>query len=308
MTFRNVVSMRSFSFFYCTVFSLAFGLFSTVGIAAAQPQAAITDSASPLAERDTLTRFEETIPGTLVTFEMIPVPAGSVTIETPDGPQEVEVGPFWIGKTEVAWDAYDVYVYGLDKENEGLSAEEIDAIARPSKPYVLPGEDFGHKGYPALSMTRRAAAAYGHWLSAKTDRTYRLPTRAEWKHACQLGMADAVERGPEAIAEHAWIASNADGQTHPVGASTADALGLHDVLGNAAEFVADPNPDEDQLPFAWGGSYRTEASEVSCDARIQQTSAWKMSDPQLPKSKWWLSDAPFVGFRLVRVPAAASQP
>jgi formylglycine-generating enzyme required for sulfatase activity len=121
-------------------------------------------------------------------------------------------------------------------------------------------------------------------------------------------MAEAIASGPDALEEHAWVASNADAQTHPVGASTADALGLHDMIGNAAEFVEDPNPDEEQLPFAWGGSYRTEATEAHCDARIQQTSAWQMSDPQLPKSTWWLSDAPFVGFRLVRVPDATSQP
>lgn len=299
--------MQSSSFPHRVVFLLACGLFVAAGGAAAQPQAA--EAIGPVVtERDTLSQYEETIPGTLVSFEMIPIPAGSVTVETPDGPRDVEVGPFWIGKTEVAWDAYDVFVYGLDKQNEGLSEAEIDAIARPSKPYVLPGEDFGHKGYPALAMTRRAAAAYGRWLAAKTDRPYRLPTRAEWKYVCQLGMAEAIANGQDALEEHAWVASNADAQTHPVGASAADALGLHDMIGNAAEFVEDSNPDEEQLPFAWGGSYRTEAAEASCDARIQQTSAWQMSDPQLPKSTWWLSDAPFVGFRLVRAPDTASQP
>lgn len=258
---------------------------------------------------DTLSRYTETIPGTLIRFEMVPVPGGTVTIDTPDGPQEVAVEPFWMGRTEVAWDAYDVFVYGLDKQNEGLSAAEVDAIARPSKPYVLPGEDFGHKGYPALAMTRRAATEYGRWLAAKTDRPYRLPTRAEWKHACMLGMGDALAQGPDAVAEHAWMAANAEGQTHPVGASAADALGLHDLLGNAAEFVADADPDDDQPPVAWGGSYRTEAAAIGCDARTQQTAAWQASDPQLPKSSWWLSDAPFVSFRLVRAPgASASQP
>ena len=128
----------------------AFVLLLSSGVVNAQP-----------ADSDTLSRYTETIPGTLITFEMIPVPGGTVTVETPDGPKEVEVGPFWVGRTEVAWDAYDVFVYGLDKENAGLSAAEADAIARPSKPYVLPGEEFGHKGYPALAMTRRAAAAYG---------------------------------------------------------------------------------------------------------------------------------------------------
>ncbi|MEL6942523.1 MAG: formylglycine-generating enzyme family protein, partial [Bacteroidota bacterium] len=27
---------------------------------------------------------------------------------------------------------------------------------------------------------------------------------------------------------------------------------------------------------------------------------WQQRDPQIPKSIWWNTDAPFVGFRLVR--------
>jgi len=34
-------------------------------------------------------------------------------------------------------------------------------------------------------------------------------------------------------------------------------------------------------------------------ARAGQTSAWNETDPQFPKSRWWLADAPFVGFRIV---------
>jgi len=34
-------------------------------------------------------------------------------------------------------------------------------------------------------------------------------------------------------------------------------------------------------------------------ARERQTPEWNMTDPQYPKSRWWLSDAPFVGFRVV---------
>jgi hypothetical protein len=35
-------------------------------------------------------------------------------------------------------------------------------------------------------------------------------------------------------------------------------------------------------------------------ARRGSERAWKAQDPQLPKSVWWLSDAQWVGFRLVR--------
>jgi hypothetical protein len=27
---------------------------------------------------------------------------------------------------------------------------------------------------------------------------------------------------------------------------------------------------------------------------------WNRRDPQVPKSKWWNTDAPFVGFRIVK--------
>jgi hypothetical protein len=48
----------------------------------------------------------DSIPGTLVSFEMIPVPAGTVTIQTDSGAIDVDVAPFLIGKTEVTWNEY----------------------------------------------------------------------------------------------------------------------------------------------------------------------------------------------------------
>jgi hypothetical protein len=41
---------------------------------------------------------------------------------------------------------------------------------------------------------------------------------------------------------------------------------------------------------------------VDGDARAVQDYRWNETDPQLPKSAWWLSDGSFVGFRLVREP------
>ena len=38
---------------------------------------------------------------------------------------------------------------------------------------------------------------------------------------------------------------------------------------------------------------------VGCHVRQEQTKDWNSTDPQNPKSKWWLSDGPFVGFRIV---------
>ena len=53
-----------------------------------------------------------------------------------------------------------------------------------------------------------------------------------------------------------------------------------------------------------GGGYLDEAVLLRCAARSKSEPAWNKRDPQIPKSKWWLTDGMAVGFRLVR-PAKA---
>ena len=48
-----------------------------------------------------------------------------------------------------------------------------------------------------------------------------------------------------------------------------------------------------------GGSFRDPLERTGPAARAEQDSSWNERDPQLPKSNWWLSDGPFVGFRVV---------
>jgi formylglycine-generating enzyme required for sulfatase activity len=229
--------------------------------------------------------YRESIPGTLVTFEMVPVSGGTVTA---DG-RQVTVEPFYIGRTEVTWDMYDVFALGLDKPKETGRA---DAAARPSQPYSAPDYGWGHAGYPVISVTRAAAQAFADWLSARTGKIYRLPTEAEWLRAAELAV------GQEGIAAGrrdalAWHQRNAGAKTHPTAAKQADALGLFDLFGNAAEWVA-----TDGELVTRGGSFRDPPEKIGPTARAVQDDSWTERDPQLPKSRWWLSDGPFVGFRL----------
>jgi len=134
--------------------------------------------------------YRDSIPGTLVSFEMIPVPGGTVTLDTPQGPRTVSVGPFWIGKTEVTWDEYDIWAFRLDLAGR-VPTDSIDAVSRPSRPYGAPDRGFGHQGYPAIGMTYFAAQTYCAWLSAKTGKRYRLATDVEWSRAVQAGLGAA---------------------------------------------------------------------------------------------------------------------
>ena len=237
--------------------------------------------------------YTETISGTTVSLEMVPVPAGRVTLSTTG--EEVAVGPFWMGRTEVLWDAYDVWVFGMDQGGQVPTGKGEDAVSRPSKPYLLPGQSFGHAGRPAIALTFHGAEQFARWLSEKTGKRYRLPTEAEWEYACRAG---AGEPTGAALAEHAWFWDNSEERTHAPATRRPNAFGLADMLGNVAEWV----PGSDGDPVIKGGSWDDEAEDVTCAARRKQTVAWNATDPQLPKSRWWLPDAPFLGFRLVREP------
>jgi formylglycine-generating enzyme required for sulfatase activity len=227
---------------------------------------------------------------------MLPVPAGTVRIFEPDDPggeRVVEIGPFWMSKTEITWDEFDVWMLGLDQESPG----DVDAESRPSSPYGAPDQGFGHAGYAAISISYHSAEHYANWLSQKTGKTYRLPTDVEWLHACKQGLGfDDIEA--ELVEEQAWHRGNAGSATHPVASKMPNALGIFDMLGNVAEW-ATPTATK---PVLYGGSFRDEPSEIRCELHAVQSPAWNASDPQIPPSQWWLADAPFAGFRIVSIP------
>jgi formylglycine-generating enzyme required for sulfatase activity len=225
----------------------------------------------------------ESIPGTLVKFEMTAVPGGAVTLRG----STVKVESFLIGRTEVTWDMYDAFALGLDGKDAGA-----DATTRPSQPYGAPDYNWGHNGFPVISVTRHAAEAFCRWLSARTKKPYRLPTEAEWVRAAEL--AAGPDSTPASRDAMTWHAGNAKGTTHAVAKRAPDRLGLFDLFGNATEWVATTGDEY----VTRGGSFRDPLETTGPAARILYDLSWQERDPQIPKSTWWLSDGPFVGFRL----------
>ncbi|HET6204638.1 MAG TPA: SUMF1/EgtB/PvdO family nonheme iron enzyme [Planctomycetota bacterium] len=210
--------------------------------------------------------YVEQIPSTTVRFEMVPVPAKK---------------PFYLGKTEITWDEYEAFCL-LDEEGA------VDGVTRPSPPYEPPDRGWGRGKHPAMSMRRHAAEAYCAWLSKKTGKAYRLPTEEEWSFACRPA-------GP--LDEEAWHPGNGGGTTHEVGTKAPNAFGLQDMLGNVWEYCAGDFAPGDPRPVLRGGSYKDAAS---CGVRQPFLESWSERDPNRPRSKWWVTDGPFVGFRVAR--------
>ena len=205
--------------------------------------------------------YDETIPGTEVTFRMVPVPGGTFRMGSADseadrasdeGPQfDAAIEPFWMGRCEVTWSEYKAYMAACDlfKAFEAAHVREVqadneaDAVTAPSNLYdptttFTNGED---PLLPAVTMTQFAARQYTKWLSGLTARFYRLPTEAEWEYACRAGTTTPWQMGADAAALEAvaWFADTSDETTHAVGEKEPNGWGLHDMHGNVAEWVLD---------------------------------------------------------------------
>ncbi|MDX1394489.1 MAG: SUMF1/EgtB/PvdO family nonheme iron enzyme [Gemmatimonadota bacterium] len=303
-------------------------------VRAALAASVVATGAAPVAwaqEPSAGDRRTETIPGTGVSFEVAYLPGGELVLGSPDdeagrdrdeGPRRsVDVSPFWIGVYEVRHVEYAVFRDpALDSDSTAIADHtlDVDAVSRPSPPYEDPAHGLGQGDHPAVGMTQWAALAYARWLSEKTGRLYRLPTEAEWELACRAGQPGpwgSANAGD--LADHAWYAANSSERHHPVGEKTPNAWGLHDMLGNVAEWTLDEyRADfyaslEDGAEDPWarpsathprtvrGGAFDDEPAGLRCADRFESTLRWKRRDPQIPRSRWWNTDSPHVGFRLV---------
>lgn len=235
--------------------------------------------------------YAEAIPGTLVALDMVGVPGGEIVMPDPatkGATIAVKIKPFWIARTEATWDQYDVFILKLDQPQG--APEGADAVSRPSKPYGTADRGYGHKGYPVINESFLGAEQFCKWLAARTGRKYRLPTEAEWEYACRAGQPEPDKKR---LAQMAWFDQEA---TNPVGKKAPNAWGICDMLGNVGEWCVGLGG----RPVVCGGSFMDPAEKVRPTSRRYQDPTWQANDPQTPKSKWWLSDGEFVGFRVIR--------
>jgi formylglycine-generating enzyme required for sulfatase activity len=279
-------------------------------------------------QTDTIfTKYEQAIPGSSLKFGMVPITAGTFMLgsaardkqkEADEGPaHKITISSFWMGTYEVTYDEYNLFFNDISLSQN----TPTDAVTRPSSPYIDMTLGMGKDGgFPANSMQQYGAIMYCKWLYSKTGIFFRLPTEAEWEYACKAGSTSIYSFGDDAtkLGDYAWYSLNSDNRYHKVGLKKPNAWGLYDMMGNVGEWVLDQyqenfyaglsdttaNPvrrPENKYPrTVKGGTYKDEAKELRSANRLMSDLVWNRRDPQIPKSKWWNADAPFIGFRIVR--------
>ena len=217
------------------------------------------------------------------------------------------------------------------------NTSEVDAITGPTPPWGAPDQGWGKEDRPAITMTHYAATVYCQWLSRVTGKKYRLPTEAEWEYAARAGTRGTYffDADPEKYVREGFFRKifgvdtsvintyiiyqeNSPMKTQLPDIVKANPLGLKNMLGNVAEFCYDyydpmvfqkypsgvinnpfgPRTGEEHV--IRGGAFNHSAREVRVANRDHtRTIEWLVTDPQIPKSKWWYSDCKNVGFRVL---------
>jgi formylglycine-generating enzyme required for sulfatase activity len=296
--------------------------------------------------------YTETIPGTNVTFKLVPIPGGKFLMGSPDGeegreenegPQvEVEIAPFWMEEHEVTWAEFQQFQQHLLRdsrttaENRTDREKIVDAMACPTPAYDISSISYSKSNkpdHPASGMSAYAGQVYCKWLTAATGRYYRLPTEAEWEYACRAGTTTAFSYGddPEEMDNYGWFFDNADDGYNKIKAKKPNAWGLYDMHGNVAEWVLGIYDENAYQKFKDGeikslliqGQWDTGMRAMmhvadgsnyivrggSCDHLAEECRSakrefakpdWKEQDPMFPKSVWYYTEAPYVGFRVIR--------
>jgi formylglycine-generating enzyme required for sulfatase activity len=302
-----------------------------------QPAVGISpsDGATPLSiERERALKPKDVFKECDICPEMVVVPEGGFTMGSRpsekgrsdnEGPQRVVkiAKPFAVGKFHVTVDQLAAFVTetGYDAGTKCYVFEAGSKMEeKPGLSWRNPG--FAQTGaHPAVCLSWNDAKAYVAWLSRKTGKSYRALTEAEWEYAARAGSttrysfgddekelcryvngADQTAKSTIPDAKNWTIAPCTDGSayTSPVGSLLPNAFALHDMHGNAYQWL------EDCWHANYTGAPADGAARTSgdCSVRVVRGGAWWVPPSGLRSARrdWTRADNrhAYIGFRLGR--------
>lgn len=204
-----------------------------------------------------------TIPG--ASYQM-----GSLDRKSTQPVHQVDIKEFSIGKYEITVNEFRRFIEATDYPVPQECRHEMDAwfllwTKGNWETNALNTSEF----QPVVCINWKAANAYANWLAKETGRPYRLPSEAEWEYAARAGTktdyffgddpdgtkvceyANTSDLGGENILQRDsntsyfnWSGELANCTDHSgyasiVGMYKPNQFGLHDMLSNVLEFLAD---------------------------------------------------------------------
>jgi len=197
-----------------------------------------------------------------------------------------------------------------------VTLAQWDACVAAGGCSTRPGDNgWGRDARPVIMVSWNDAVEFTTWLSQKTGQAYALPSESQWEYVARAGEeGDWLGGAPDRICQYGNVAGSESGfrwqhadctdpaalETLPVGSLEANAFGLHDVIGNVAEWTLDclnlSYLDAPADGSAWGRGI--------CSSRMTRGGSWFTGtrDIRLP-ARFNLKNGDrndFTGFRVVR--------
>ena len=267
-------------------------------------------------------------------LEMVAIPAGEVRLKEEENDKEVivDLDAFWVSKYEIPWELFLAFMESEKTRNRDGSLfqpsdkeSDYNLIARPTPPYHAMNFGMPIRKHPGLAMTQHSANKFAQWLSYITGNFYRLPTEAEWEYVAKAKTNNIYPWGNDrdAADKYAWYSDNSDESYHRLGKKLPNAFGVYDLAGNVQEWTLDQYVENrykyvmdkyntNRVKNLWikatkpyphttkGGHWDSSLDLLKISSRLPSNPNWKISDPQIPKSLWYLTDVQWIGLRLVR--------
>jgi len=201
------------------------------------------------------------------------------------------------------------------QRNARRACRDQESVWRASRRRTWESPGFPQSdNHPVACVTWDAALAYANWLSTETGLSYRLPSETEWEFLALQGFDDEIQaKNPcqQGNVGDTWLKARFPdyqtvdcedgwGFTAPVGSFPGNRAGLHDLVGNLREWVADCYREERDLAAVSFSAIL----DNRCKQHVVKGTSWLQGSEVLSVSQRLGFDGNdafnTVGFRLVR--------